>query len=67
MKHEEGVLEEVTKARNVVATAAGPTSASAIQGLLGAETTLDANIGRLLATFFEAYPDIKANENVMSL
>ena len=53
MKHEEGVLEEVTKAHNVAA--ADPTSTSAIQGLLGAETTLDASMCRLLATF-EAYP-----------
>ena len=33
MKHEEGVLEEVTKARNVTATVADPTRPSAIQSL----------------------------------
>jgi len=60
MTHERGTLEAVTKARNLAAQASGAGQASqAEQGLSGA-----------LGQFFvvvERYPDLKANQNFLSL
>src|SRR5210317_2272167 len=62
-------LEAVIKARNVAVSAldaakADPANAAAIQELGGAEGALGAVLGRLFA-LSEAYPDLKANENMM--
>ena len=71
LKHERETLESVTQARNVAASAASaaaanPTSAAAMQNLMGAEAALGGALSRLLVTV-EAYPDLKANQNMMSL
>jgi len=71
MQHERQTLEEVISARNQ-ASAAGqkaasdPSNASAIQGLIGAESVLSGALGRLFAVV-EAYPDLKANQTMMAL
>ena len=69
MKHERETLEAVIKARNVAVSAldaakADPANASAIKNLGGAEGALGSVLGRLFA-LSEAYPDLKANENMM--
>ena len=71
LKHERETLESVTQARNVAASAASaaaanPSSAAAMQDLMGAEGALGGALSRLLVTV-EAYPDLKANQNMMSL
>ena len=71
LKHERETLESVTQARNVAASAvsaaaANPSSAEAMQDLMGAEAALGGALSRLLVTV-EAYPDLKANQNMMSL
>jgi len=71
MKHERETLEAVTKARNSAVTAnaaaaADPASPSAIQGLMAAEGALSGALGKLFA-LAEAYPDLKANANMMQL
>ena len=71
LKHERETLESVTQARNVAASAASaaaanPSSAAAMQDLMGAEAALGGALSRLLVTV-EAYPDLKANQNMMSL
>ena len=71
LKHERETLESVTQARNVAAgaasaAAANPSSATAMQDLMGAEAELGGALSRLLITV-EAYPDLKANQNMMSL
>ena len=71
LKHERETLEAVTAARNQASTAvqkasADPSNAAAIQGLMGAEATLSGALGRLFAVV-EAYPDLKANQNMMML
>ena len=71
IKHERATLEAVTAARNQASTAAqtaaaNPANAGAIQGLMGAEATLTGALGRLFAVV-EAYPDLKANQNMMLL
>ncbi len=71
MAHERGTLDEVVKARgNAVsaaqAAAANPGNPGAMQGLSQAEGALGGALGRLLAVF-EQYPDLKANQNVLSL
>src|SRR3984957_14949584 len=71
MKHESGTLEEVTKARNIAypapqAAAANPGDASAMKNLVSAETGLAGTLSRLM-TVSEAYPDLKANQNMMQL
>jgi LemA protein len=71
MKHERETLENVIKARNSAVTAnaaasADPGSASAIQGLVAAEGALSGALSRLFA-LAEAYPDLKANQNMMQL
>jgi LemA protein len=71
LKHEREVLEAVIKARNMASAAmekaaADPGNTEAIQGLVGAESTLTGTLGRLFA-LVEAYPDLKANQNMMQL
>jgi LemA protein len=71
MKHESTTLEEVTKARNIAyaasqAAAANPGDAGAIKNLASAETGLAGTLSRLMVVS-EAYPDLKANQNMMQL
>jgi LemA protein len=71
MKHERETLERVIAARNTAVTAnaaaaADPGSASAMQGLITAEGALSGALSRLFA-LVEAYPDLKANQNMMQL
>lgn len=71
MKHERETLEAVIQARNVASraeqrAAADPGDAEAMQGLLGAEQALTGTLGRMFA-LSEAYPDLKANQNMMQL
>ncbi len=58
--HERGTLDAVIQARNAAATARGTTE------LAGAEAALSGAMGRLFA-LAEAYPDLKANQNFLSL
>ena len=71
MSHEKETLEAVINARNTAVTGlsaakADPTNPEAIQGLASAEQGLNGALGRLFA-LSEAYPDLKANENMMQL
>lgn len=71
MAHERGTLEDVIKARNAAAqqlqhAAADPSDPDAIKALAAAETTLAGTLGRLFA-LAEAYPDLKANQNMLHL
>ena len=71
MKHEKETLEAVIQARNQAANAgqaaaANPGDPSAMKSLGSAEGQLTGTLGRLFA-LSEAYPDLKANENMMSL
>jgi len=69
MKHERETLEAVIKARNAAvssleAAKADPSNAAAIQQLGESEGALGAVLGRLFA-LSEAYPDLKANQNMI--
>jgi LemA protein len=71
MKHERETLDAVISARtgavNAQANAsANPGDAVAMQQLAGAENMLTETLGRLFA-LSEAYPDLKANQNMMQL
>ena len=71
LKHERETLENVIKARNIAytasqAAAADPANAAAVKSLLGAESGLTGALSRLMAVS-EAYPDLKANQNMMQL
>jgi LemA protein len=71
IKHERETLEAVIAARNQAASAntraaANPGDPAAMQGLIGAESQLGGALGRLFA-LAEAYPDLKANQNMMQL
>jgi LemA protein len=71
MKHERETLEAVIKARNQAASAAqaagaNPGNPAAMQQLGAAEGALTGMLGRLFA-LAEAYPDLKANQNMLSL
>lgn len=71
MKHEKETLEAVIKARNTALAASqraasDPADASAIQGLSTAELALAGSVNRFLG-LTEAYPDLKANSNMLSL
>ncbi len=71
MQHEKGTLQAVIDARNQAATAirhaaSGPENPQAIQDLIGAETKLDASLGRFFA-LAENYPDLKANQTMAQL
>jgi len=58
--HERETLEAVIRARNTAVSANGPEAASAAEGQLSGA------LGRLFA-LAEAYPDLKANQNFLSL
>jgi LemA protein len=69
MKHERETLEAVIKARNAAvssldAAKADPSNGDAIKKLGAAEGLLGGALGRLFA-LSEAYPDLKANQNMM--
>jgi LemA protein len=71
LKHERETLEAVIKARNIAASAAqsvaaNPADANAMRGLVGAEAGLAGALSRLMVVS-EAYPDLKANQNMMQL
>ena len=71
MKHERETLEEVIQARNMAANAnaavsANPSDPEAMKQMVAAEGTLGGVMGRLFA-LSEAYPDLKANQNMMQL
>jgi LemA protein len=71
MKHEAGTLEAVIKARNVAVSAgqqaaSSPGDPSAMQGLSSAEAVLTGSMSRLFA-LAEAYPDLKANTNMLAI
>ena len=69
MKHERETLDAVTAARNAAvrdldAAKADPANANAIRQLGESEGALGAALGRLFAVA-EAYPDLKANQNML--
>jgi len=71
MAHERDTLEAVIHARNTAqsasqSAAANPGDPTAMQALAGAEGALTGTIGRLFA-LAEAYPDLKANQNMLQL
>jgi LemA protein len=71
MAHERQTLESVTAARNqalagLQAAAADPGNAEALKKLASAEGSLAGALGRFNVTV-EAYPDLKANANMMQL
>lgn len=71
LKHERETLEAVISARNLAAkglaaAAADPGNADAMQSLMGAEGALTGALGKLNVVM-EAYPDLKANQNMMQL
>ncbi len=71
MSHERETLEAVVNARNVAvaglkAAAKDPSDPDAMKKLAQAEQGLSGALGRLFA-LSEAYPDLKANENMMQL
>lgn len=71
IKHERETLEAVITARNAAsasldAAKADPANAHAIKELGASEGALAGALGRLFA-LSEAYPDLKANQNMMSL
>jgi LemA protein len=71
MKHERETLDAVIRARNAAvsnleAAKADPSNAEAIKKLGAAEGLLGGALGRLFA-LSEAYPDLKANQNMMQL
>ena len=71
MKHEKETLEAVIQARNSAFQAeekavANPGDPTAMRGLASAESQLGGAMGRLFA-LAESYPDLKANENMLSL
>ncbi|MFO0790422.1 MAG: LemA family protein [Pirellulales bacterium] len=71
MQHERGTLEAVINARNKAVgglekAAANPGDPAAMQALASAEQGLSGALGRLFA-LSEAYPDLKANQNMAQL
>ena len=71
MGHERDTLDAVIKARNSAMAAeqkvaANPSDPAAIRELNQAETQLGGILGRLFA-LSEAYPDLKANQNMLAL
>jgi LemA protein len=71
MAHERETLDAVIKARQSAVTAeqkvaANPSNPSAVKELHQAETQLTGALGRLFA-LSEAYPDLKANQNMLAL
>ena len=71
MGHERETLENVIKARNLAmgaqqAAAQNPGDPAAMQQLNGAEGQLTSALSRLMVVC-EAYPDLKANQNMLEL
>ncbi len=71
IKHERETLEKVVAARGAAVSAAqraagAPGDPAAMQALSQAEGALGGALGRLLAVF-EAYPDLKATQNMLAL
>jgi LemA protein len=71
IKHERETLEAVIKARNAAYSAGqqaaqSPGDRAAMTALGGAEGQLTGALGRLFAVA-EAYPDLKANQNMLAL
>jgi LemA protein len=71
IKHERETLEAVIQARNTAASslqkiASDPSNASAMGELVGAESKLAGALGNF-NVLMEAYPDLKASENMMQL
>jgi LemA protein len=71
LKHERETLEAVVAARGaavsgLAAAKANPGDPQAMQQLAGAENQLTQTLGRLFAVA-EAYPDLKANQNLMQV
>jgi LemA protein len=71
IKHERETLEAVIQARNAAyaglkSAASDPGNAAALQQLSGADQQLGGALGRLMA-LAEAYPDLKANQNMLQL
>jgi len=71
MKHERETLDSVISARNAAAkglsaAASDPGNADAINELIGAEGALAGALGKFNVVM-EAYPDLKANQNMMQL
>ena len=71
MSHERETLEAVIAARSAAqsglsAAKANPGDPAAMAQLAAAQGQLNAGLGRLLAVA-EAYPDLKANQNMMQL
>lgn len=71
MSHERETLEAVIAARNqamagLAAAAKDPTNGDAIKELASAEGMLGGALGRM-SVVMEAYPDLKANQNMMQL
>jgi LemA protein len=71
LAHERQTLEAVIAARGAAINAAqraaaAPGDAAAMAGLAQAEGALGGALGRLLAVF-EAYPDLKANQNILQV
>jgi LemA protein len=71
MSHEKETLEAVISARNAAykasdAASSKPGDPNAMKKLVSAETQLGGALSRLMMVS-EAYPDLKANQNMMSL
>ena len=71
LKHESSTLEAVIQARNAAQSAGGRAAANpgdpqAMRELGGAEAGLSGALSRLMVVA-EAYPDLKANQNMMQL
>ena len=71
MAHERETLEAVIGARNaaannLAAAAADPSNAGAMKNLMGSEGALNGAMSKFNLVM-EAYPDIKANQNMMQL
>ena len=71
LKHESETLEAVIAARNeasnsLAKAAADPGNAQAMQELMGSEGALTGAMGKLNIVM-EAYPDLKANQNMMQV
>ena len=71
LSHERGTLEAVTNARNaaqagLAAAQAAPGEPAALAELGRSEAALEGALGRLMVTV-EAYPDLKASQNMAQL
>jgi LemA protein len=71
MKHERETLEAVIAARNQAVSAnakaaVNPADPAALQRMTATEGMLSATLGKMFA-LSEAYPDLKANQNMMQL